>query len=66
MECDSCGKYVCSRHRVIERVTEPDDVRIYSVECYCLECWESRKKQDDMFKPPSDVEQVAPFMSRSA
>jgi hypothetical protein len=62
MECNSCGRYVCTRHRVIDRVPEPDDMRIYSIECYCLECWKSRTEQDDMFKPVSHMEQVAPCM----
>jgi hypothetical protein len=62
MQCDSCGRHVCARHRVIQRVPEPDDMRIYSIECYCLECWKNREKQDDKFKPASHTEQLAHHM----
>ena len=66
MECDSCGRYTCSSHRLIQRVPEPDDTTVYSIECYCLECWASRTKQGDMLKPPPDTEQVAPHLGGRA
>jgi hypothetical protein len=58
MECDSCGRYTCSSHRHIQRVQESDDTSVYSIHCYCLECWD-RTKQDDTFRPPPDMEEVA-------
>jgi hypothetical protein len=68
MECDACGRHVCAKHRVIKRVREPDDMRIYSIECYCLECWETRKEQDELSMPPSasHIEQAAPYINGRA
>jgi hypothetical protein len=47
MECDTCSRHACKRHRIINRVPEPDDMRLYCIECYCSECWETGHKNRD-------------------
>lgn len=42
MECDGCGRHVCSGHRMVYESPLFSDRRVY-----CLECWEIGKKYRD-------------------
>lgn len=45
MECDGCGRHVCSGHRIFHKEPWVDSHK----GMYCLECWEiGRKYRDEM------------------